>query len=128
MGHVYVQARVSARRGASVRLLVDTGATYTIVPPQLVRRVGASLLPRRFAVSLANGTSRRLYACSIGIRVGGRAGPTTALILPGGEPLLDVETLEALGLRVNPERRRLEPSRRRAALLVGLRLRRPSNR
>ncbi|HYY06737.1 MAG TPA: hypothetical protein VE997_09160 [Candidatus Limnocylindria bacterium] len=60
-------------------------------------------------------------ACSIGVTVGGRTGPTIALLLPGSDPLLGVETLEALGLKVNPERRRLEPSRTQTALLVGVR-------
>ena len=50
----------------------------------------------------------------------GREGPTTALLLPGSDPLLGVETLEALGLTVNPRRRRLEPTRPHTALLYGL--------
>ncbi len=54
------------------------------------------------------------------VSVGGRTGPTIALLLPGSDPLLGVETLEALGLKVNPERRRLEPSRAQTALLVGV--------
>jgi len=53
--------------------------------------------------------------------VDGRAIPTIALLLPGSDPLLGVETLEALGLKINPERRRLEPSREQTALLVGVR-------
>ena len=53
------------------------------------------------------------------VSVAGRTGPTIALLLPGSDPLLGVETLEALGLKVNPERRRLEPSRTQT-LLVGV--------
>ena len=100
--------------------LVDTGATHSIVPPALARKVGAPTLPQRFEVSLAD-RRRRLKACSIGMTVGGRTGPTIALLVPGSDPLLGVETLEALGLKVNPERRRLEPSRAQTALLVGVR-------
>jgi len=121
MGHVYVDARIFARRPATARFLVDTGATHTIVPPSLARRIGATTLPGDFAVTLADGTTRRLKACSVGIEVCDRTGPTTALLLPGGEPLLGVETLEALGLRVNPSARRLEPTRAQTALLVGVR-------
>jgi clan AA aspartic protease len=118
---VSVTATVSARRRATTRFLVDTGATHTIIPPSLARRVGAPTLPQRFEVSLADGTTRRLKACSVGVNVAGRTGPTIALLLPRSEPLLGVETLEALGLRVNPEKRRLEPSRAQTALLVGVR-------
>ena len=121
MGHVYVDARVFARRRATATFLVDTGAT-TIVTPALARRVGAASLPVKFRVSLADGSKRSLKACTMGIEVCGRRGPMTALLLPGGEPLLGVETLEALGLRVNPSTRTLEPSRAQAALLVGVRL------
>jgi hypothetical protein len=55
----------------------------------------------------------------ISVSVAGRTGPPIALLLPGSDPLLGVETLEALGLKVNPEKRRLEPSRTQTALLVG---------
>jgi predicted aspartyl protease len=123
MGHIVVRARVAARRAATADFLVDTGATHTIIPPLLARKVGAPVLPRRFAVSLADGSRRRLRACSLGVTVAGRTGPTIALLLPGSEALLGVETLEALGLKVNPERQRLEPSRPETALLVGLRRR-----
>ena len=118
MGHIVVRARLSARRSATADFLVDTGATHSIVPPALARKVGAPTLPQRFEVSLADGRRRRLKACSMGVSVAGRTGPTIALLLPGSHPLLGVETLEALGLKVNPERRRLEPSRTQTALLV----------
>jgi predicted aspartyl protease len=74
-------------------------------------------LPQRFEVALADGRRRRLKACSIGVSVGGRTGPTIALLMPGPAPLLGVETLEALGLKVNPGRLGLEPSRAQTALL-----------
>jgi aspartyl protease family protein len=121
MGHVYVEARISGRRQARVRFLVDTGATHTIIPPALVRRVGAPQLTERFAVELADGTSRRLRACALGVRLGGRSGPTTALVLPGGQPLLGAETLETLGLKVDPTRGRIERTRAAGALLVSVR-------
>lgn len=123
MEHVYADARVFARRNATARFLVDTEATYTIVPPALARRVGATALPARFLLSLADGSKRSLRACTMGIELCKRTAPMTALLLAGGEPLLGVETLEVLGLRVNPSMRRLEPSRTQAALLVGVRLR-----
>lgn len=122
MGHVYVDATVFARRRVKARFLVDTGATYTIVPPSMARQAGATSLPVTFRVALADGSTRRLKACTMGIEVCGRTGPMTALLLPRGEPLLGVETLEALGLRINPSTRALEPSRAHAALLVSVRL------
>src|SRR5437867_3097507 len=121
MGHVYAKGQIEARRRVAVEFLVDTGATHTIISPGLAREIGAPILPQKFTVVLADGRRRRLQACSLGITVAGRSGPTTALLLPGGEPLLGVEALEALGLKVDPHRRRLEPSRAAGALLVGVR-------
>ena len=121
VGHFHVKAQIEARRRATVEFLVDTGATHTIIPPALAKAIGAPLLPQRFTIALADGRRRRLQACSLGLSVAGRTGPTIALLLPGGEPLLGVEALEALGLKVNPLRRRLEPSRAAGALLVGVR-------
>ena len=122
VGHVSVEGRVFARRSARVQFLVDTGATYTIVPASLARRVGASVLPTKFQVALADGSRRRLNACTMGIELCRRTAPMTALLVAHGEPLLGVETLEALGLRVNPSTRALEPTRGQATLLVGVRL------
>ncbi len=122
MGLVIVRARISSRKKATVDFLVDTGATYTVIPPALAKRIGATPSSERFRVTLADGRSMRLGACLVGIELAGRRGPTTALVLPGAEPLLGAETLEALGLRVDPSRRRVEPSRSRAAVLVGVRL------
>ncbi len=122
MGHVYTEARVFARRSVTLRFLVDTGATYTIVAPSVAQQIGTTPLPKRFRVSLADGTERNLKACTMGIETCGRTAPMTALLLAGSEALLGMETLEALGLRVNPSSRKLEPSRAQAALLVSARL------
>lgn len=122
MGLVTVRAKISARRKASVDFLVDTGATYTVIPPELAKKIGAEPSSERFHVTLADGRARRLEACLVGVELAGRKGPTTALILPGAEPLLGAETLEALGLRVDPRKRRVEPTRSRAGVLVGVRV------
>ena len=45
----------------------------------------------------------------------------TVLLVPKGEPLLGVETLEALGLKIDPMSGKLEPSRAHAVLMVGVR-------
>jgi len=121
MGRVYVDARVFDRRNRTTHFLVDTGATYSIVPPSLARAVGVTPLAAKFGVTLADGTVRTVKACTMGIELCGRTGPMTALIVPGSEPLLGVETLEVLGLRVNPSTGELEPTRAHGALLVGVR-------
>ena len=120
VGHVYAEARIFARRSARARFLVDTGATYTIVPPSVARLVGATPSASRFRVKLADGSRRSVRACTMGIALLNRTAPMTTLLIPGAEPLLGAETLEALGLRVNPSTRHLEPTRSHAVLLVSV--------
>jgi clan AA aspartic protease len=121
VGHVVVPVRLSAKRSATVRMLVDTGATYTVLPPEVVRRIGAAYLPGRLAITLVDGRKRRVPVCAVKLRLGDREAAAAVVVLAGADPLLGVETLETLGLRVNPPKRRLEPTRRSAALLVGVR-------
>jgi clan AA aspartic protease len=124
MGHVHVDAIVSARRSARVRFLVDTGATYTVISPALARQLGATPSCQAFTVSLADGRKRKAHACTLGVKIARREAPMTALLIAGCEPLLGVETLEALGLKVDPKRGTLEPTRARTVMLVGARIRR----
>jgi len=62
-------------------------------------------------VRLADGRRLRLEADVAVVAVDGREAPTTILVEKVDEPILGVEALEALGLVVDPSRKRLSPSR-----------------
>jgi len=110
MGHVFTDAYLEGLvSGEKVRMLVDTGATLTAISSQLAQRLGVPKLPPR-KVKLANGSEVEAEVGMIDIKVNGREVPTMVLIM-GEEPLLGVETLETLGLKVNPETGKLEPTR-----------------
>lgn len=122
MGHVYVEAELSWKRRLRVRLLVDTGATHSLLPSDLASRLGISPSPRKVSVELADGRRKSLPLGTVVVRLLGReAGETVLIGPPGTEPLLGVEALEALGLKVDPQRRRLARARSKGALLVGVR-------
>lgn len=110
MGHVFTQAYVEGlKSGENVRMLVDTGATLAVIPRDLGERLGVpTLKPRK--VKLADGEEVEAEAGVVHITINGREAPTTVLII-GEEPLLGVETLEILGLKVNPQTGELEPTR-----------------
>jgi predicted aspartyl protease len=55
------------------------------------------------------------------IRVNGRQAPATILVGKVDEPILSVEALEALGLVVDPKKKRLIPTRPYAVRLGGFR-------
>ncbi len=116
MGHVYVEAVLQGEKAKkSVRMLVDTGATYLLISPHLAEELGGARLPGKIPTSYANGAREDLEATALILELQGRRGGAIALIREGEEPLLGVEGLEALGLKVDPSTGRLEPSRNYAA-------------
>ncbi len=99
--------------------LVDTGATYTSVPAEVLERLGVT--PEEEApFILANGETVRLGMAWARIRLDDREQPTLVVF---GEPessvLLGAFTLEGLRLGVGSVNKRLIST---PAYLVGLRL------
>ena len=118
MGISYVQGTVRGPAGAkaTVRFLIDSGATYSLLPEPVWRAIG--LAPQReMDFVLADGTSvhRPVSECFL-MLLQGEGHTPVVLGQPGdAEPLLGVVTLEILGLVFDPFRRTLHPMR---ALLV----------
>ena len=113
MGITHVEATVTGPKGkkAKVRLLVDSGATYTVLPRKVWRAIGLS--PKRaVSFSLADGTTieRRVGECHI-VLAEGEAHTPVVLGEAGDGALLGVVTLEILGLLFNPFTRGLQPMR-----------------
>ena len=121
MGHIHQKVRVRAEKAATVRMLVDTEATFSVIPRSLARTLGIRRPRRSVTVRLADGRRVRLGADVAIFRIDGREAPVTILVGKVDEPILGVEALEALGLAVDPRRRRLSPSRRYAVRLSGYR-------
>jgi clan AA aspartic protease len=122
VGHVFANAELSWKRAARVRILVDTGATHSVLPADLADRLGVVRSPRPIRVELADGSHRTMRVGTVLVRLLGReAGDTVLIARRGAEPVLGVEALEALGLTVDPRSRKLKPSRARAVLLVSTR-------
>lgn len=111
MGLTYIDGTVSSNGGTprSVRFLVDSGATYTLLPPADWQALG--LKPKRpVKFTLADGTrmDRNVSECHIELPQG--EGHTPVILgEPGDQPLLGVLTLEELGLVLNPFQRTLQP-------------------
>jgi predicted aspartyl protease len=102
-------------------MLVDRGATYSVIPPRLARALGIKRPRRSVNVRLADGRSVRLGADLAIVKIDGREAPTTILVGKVDEPILGVEALEALGLVVGSSKKRLSPSRPYAIRLGGYR-------
>ena len=113
MGITYIEGVVTGPSGKQTRtrFLVDSGATYTLLPYEDWQTI--ELSPKRsMTFTLADGTTveRKVSECHIELPQG--EGHTPVILgEPDDEPLLGVVTLEILGLVLNPFNRTLQPMR-----------------
>jgi predicted aspartyl protease len=113
MGITYVDGTVTGPTGkqTALRLLVDSGATYTLLSPEHWKPI--ELTPIRSMVfTLTDGTSveRKVSECLISLPQG--EGHTPVILgEDGDQSLLGVVTLEILGLIFNRFNRTLQPMR-----------------
>ena len=113
MGITYMEGMVrsSDEREAPVRFLIDSGATYSLLPQPVWRALG--LGPKReMEFVLADGTAirRGMSECYVVLSQGDGHTPVI-LGEPDDEALLGVVTLEILGLVFNPFNRTLQQMR-----------------
>ena len=107
--HTLTLLSASGDARETVQALVDTGATYTWLPTDLLDRLGVRPEEQRPFV-VADGREVSYGIAWIRIRIDGRTQPTIAVFgHPGSEPLLGVFTLEGFGLAADPVNRRLVP-------------------
>lgn len=122
MGHIYQRVKLAAVNEEEVTMLVDTGATFSLVPRALADRLGVARFPRKHMIILADGHRVEADVGVVSVEIGGRTAPSTVVIMECDEPLLGVETLETLGLAVDPSTGALTPTRSFTIRLRGLSL------
>ena len=102
-------ARVGVEQFESIEALVDTGASYTWIPRDLLEGLGVRPDEERVFV-LADGREVRYPVAWVRVRLDARVQPTLVVCGDSGtEPLLGAFTLEGFGLGVDPVNRRLIP-------------------
>mgnify|MGYP001626192331 CR=1 FL=1 len=102
MGFTYVEVTVhGARASKIVRMLVDTGSTYIVLNPELIKELELLETPYSVELTLANKRKikSKLYLAEVEVR--GRRGPALVVGLDTPTPLLGVYALETLGFKVN---------------------------
>ena len=120
MGHVYQRVKLGAVNEEELTILVDTGATLSLIPPALADRLGVTRLPRKQVIVLADGRRIEAEVGVVMVEIGDRRAPSTVVIADCDEPLLGVESLETLGLAVDPTTGSLKPTRSFTVRLGGL--------
>ena len=112
MGTFNVQIQVGNLAGNSyvdIEALVDTGASDTLLPQDILRRLGVIPVDR-FTYSLADETIVEYEVGEARIRIEGRERTTQVVFGPEGvSPLLGATTLQLFHLGVDPLQERLVP-------------------
>ncbi len=96
-------------RAAEVSLLVDTGATLSWIPREILEKLG--VVPySRLPFSLADGRRLEREITAVLLMIDGRKAPVeVAFGEPGEEAVLGATALEGLGFMVDPVAKKLVP-------------------
>jgi len=97
------------RRWETVEALVDTGASFSMVPRPLLERLGVTA-QEKVPFQLADGRSIQCDVAQTQVRIDGRVRTTLVVFGEAGtDPLLGAYTLEGFLLAPDPVNRRLIP-------------------
>jgi len=109
MGLVKVKGEIGRNRDelVEVEFLADTGGFFTAISPGLRNQLGLPQgIPER--TQLADKRIVDVEVTVAHLRLNGRQGAVLVEVMDVPEPLLGVEALEALGMKVNPVSGELE--------------------
>ena len=96
-------------RTEEVSLLVDTGATLSWIPREVLQKLGVTALSR-LPFSLADGRGLERDVTAVLVTFDGRKAPVeVAFGEPGEEAVLGATALEGLGFMVEPVAKKLIP-------------------
>lgn len=96
-------------RAEEVSLLVDTGATLSWIPREILNRLGATVFSR-LPFELADGRRLERDITTVLLTVDGRKAPVPVAFGEAGEAaVLGATALESLGLLVDPVAQKLIP-------------------
>jgi predicted aspartyl protease len=84
-------------------LLVDPGATYTVLPRGILEKVGALGLLGKIKIELGDVRTQEADVYATTAEVTDGEGPASVITFEGAEPVVGVQTLQSFDLRVDPE-------------------------
>lgn len=113
MGHLHTDMTVRGSKAVVElkKVLIDTGATYTVLPEKVLEKVGASRIPGEVEVELWNGQSIKAKAYGVAITIEEVEAPAISITFDGAQTVIGVETLESIGLKLDPTTGKLEFTR-----------------
>lgn len=113
MGHIYTDITVRGTKTEKElkNVLIDTGATYTFLPKEILEEIGASTIPGEVEVELGDGKKVKGKAYGVRVKIGDSEAPAISLTFEGAKMVIGVETLESAGLKLDPATGNLEFTR-----------------
>jgi len=113
MGHLHADIIVRGSKGATElkNVLVDTGATFTVLPRDVLEEVGAWGPISDYQVELGNEAKVKARAYSIAVTLEGAEAPAIGITFEGAQKVIGVETLESIGVKLDPTTGKLEFTR-----------------
>ncbi len=123
MGLFKVRVRVfnlqDTGKSKEIEAVVDTGASYPVVPRAVAAELGLTPVESR-TFTLANGTQVPRSLAWAGVSYGAKSSPCLVVLGEEGDvPVLGAFALEGLGLEVNPLARTLNPTQQYLLKLEG---------
>jgi len=113
MGHLHTDIIVKGSRSSKTlkNVLIDTGATFSVLPENVLEEVGAGKIPAEIEVELGNGKKVKAKAYGVAITIQEAEAPAVCITFKGAQTVIGAETLEALGLKLDPTTGKLEFTR-----------------
>jgi len=112
MGIMRKRVRLTGEKGTlEVDALIDTGTNRLLIPREVAEKLGVKPM-FKVKAELADGSVREVDVGPIFIEMMGRGAPEWAAIMEKGEVCVGAETLETLGLAVDPTTGEVYPTRR----------------
>jgi predicted aspartyl protease len=113
MGHLYTDIVVRGVKAEKElkNVLIDTGATYTFLPKEILEEIGASIIPGEVEVELGDGKKAKGKAYGVRVKIGDSEAPAISITFEGAKTVIGVETLESVGLKLDPTTGTLEFTR-----------------
>jgi predicted aspartyl protease len=102
MGRVFIRARFRGKEVLEVdKMLVDTGTSFTIMPLHIAEKYFIET-PFEAELRLGNGRAVKVKVFVAEAEIEGRRAPLRILAFKDAMPVIGVDTLETLGLKVDP--------------------------
>jgi predicted aspartyl protease len=113
MGYLYTDMTIRGSKAAVElkNVLIDTGAIYTVLPEEILEQAGAARIPTEVEIELGNGERVKANAYGVAIKIEEVEAPSISITFEGAQTVIGVETLESIGLKLDPTTSRLEFTR-----------------